>query len=79
MPKAITIRNVPDDVVTELSVRAARGGRSLQEFLRGHLIDYAHATDLEVWLDGARHEATRLDPVWLSAQEIVGAVRADRP
>lgn len=79
MPKAITIRNVPDDVVTELSVRAARGGRSLQEFLRGHLIDYAHTTDIEAWLEEARHEATARDPIRLSADEIVEAVRADRP
>jgi plasmid stability protein len=38
---AITIRDVPDDVRDELAVRAARNGKSLQEYLRGMLIETA--------------------------------------
>lgn len=33
----VTIRNVPDDVHDELAARAARSGRSLQEYLLAEL------------------------------------------
>lgn len=33
MPKMIQIRNVPDEVHTELKVRAARAGMSLSDYL----------------------------------------------
>jgi plasmid stability protein len=39
MSVAITIRDVPDEVRDELAARAARSGRSLQEYLRAMLID----------------------------------------
>jgi antitoxin FitA len=39
MSVAITIRDVPDEVRDELAARAARAGKSLQEYLRGMLID----------------------------------------
>jgi antitoxin FitA len=39
MPVAITIRDVPDGVRDELAARAAREGKSLQEYLRGMLIN----------------------------------------
>ena len=35
----ITVRDVPDEVRDELAARAARGGMSMQEFLRSYLID----------------------------------------
>ena len=41
MGVAITVRDVPDDVRDELAARAARAGSSLQEYLRGLLIDAA--------------------------------------
>lgn len=41
MPVVITIRDVPDDVRDELGARAARAGQSLQEYLRGMLVDTA--------------------------------------
>lgn len=37
MPVTITIRAVPDDVRDELAARAARSGRSLQEYLSTEL------------------------------------------
>lgn len=77
MAKAVTIRNVPDHVVDELSARAERGGRSLQEFLRGHLIDFAHTRDVELWLEENRL-ARRLKPTSFTAREIVDSVHADR-
>lgn len=41
MSVAITIRDVPDEVRDELAARAARAGKSLQEYLRGMLIEVA--------------------------------------
>lgn len=39
MGVAITVRDVPEDVRDELAARAARAGQSLQEYLRGMLVD----------------------------------------
>jgi plasmid stability protein len=41
MGVAITVRDVPSEVRDELAARAARAGKSLQEFLRGFLVDAA--------------------------------------
>jgi plasmid stability protein len=41
MGVAITIRDVPDEVRDELAARAARAGKSLQEYVRGMLVDSA--------------------------------------
>ena len=41
MSVAITVRDVPDAVRDELAARAARAGKSLQEYLRGMLLDVA--------------------------------------
>ena len=41
MGVAITIRDVPDDVRDEHAARAARAGQSLQEYLRGMLVESA--------------------------------------
>jgi predicted nucleic acid-binding protein len=38
-PTVSSISNVPDDVRDELAARAGRSGRSLQEYLRGALVD----------------------------------------
>lgn len=46
MPTSITIRNVPDDTRQELAARAARSGRSLQEYLRAELMDLATKPDI---------------------------------
>ncbi|NNF13485.1 MAG: hypothetical protein HKN72_09685 [Gemmatimonadetes bacterium] len=45
MPKSITIRDVPDSTARRLATRAASTGRSLQEYLRGHLIEWAERPD----------------------------------
>lgn len=39
MGVAITVRDVPDEVRDELAARAARAGKSLQEYLRAMLVD----------------------------------------
>lgn len=41
MSVAITVRDVPDAVRDELASRAARAGKSLQEYVRGLLVDSA--------------------------------------
>ena len=59
MPKSITIRDVPDEVRDELAARAARSGRSLQEYLRAELIEVARRQDVAVVLARARERAER--------------------
>jgi hypothetical protein len=41
MGVAITVRDVPVEVRDELAARAARAGKSLQEYLRGFLVETA--------------------------------------
>jgi len=63
---AVTIRDVPDGVRDELAARAARGGQSLQEYLRTLLVNVAEKPTVGDVLARARArvEATgvRLDP-----------------
>ncbi|MGQ0680486.1 MAG: FitA-like ribbon-helix-helix domain-containing protein [Actinomycetota bacterium] len=42
---SITVRDVPDEARNELAARAARSGRSLQEYLRNELIELARRPD----------------------------------
>jgi antitoxin FitA len=42
---SITIRDVPQQARDELAARAARSGRSLQEYLRAELIELASSPD----------------------------------
>jgi plasmid stability protein len=53
----VTIRDVPDDVRDELAARAARSGRSLQEYLKGQLIDLARRPSAADVLVEIRHRA----------------------
>lgn len=41
MPKAVQIRDVPDDTITVLRARAATAGMSMSEYLRSELIRLA--------------------------------------
>jgi plasmid stability protein len=77
MPKSITIRDVPDDTTAELAARAAVTGRSLQEYLRGRLVEMARLPDPEVMLARlrARKAATGGN---LSAADILEHRDADR-
>ena len=73
MTVAITIRNVPDEVRDELAARAARSGRSLQEYLLRQLADLAARPSVDEVVARARARVqatgTRLD---------VGGILADR-
>jgi hypothetical protein len=77
MPTSITIRDVPDETRDELAARAARSGRSLQEYLRGEMIELARKPDIESWLERVegRKRTTRSE---LSVDEILSSRDEDR-
>lgn len=77
MPVAITIRNVPDEVRDELAARAARSGRSLQEYLAAQLSDLAARPDVGEALAAARSRA-RISGRVLAAEDIVEDRDAER-
>lgn len=54
---ALTVRNVPDKVRDELAARAARSGRSLQEYLAAALADLASRPSVVDVLTRARQRA----------------------
>lgn len=78
MSVAITVRGVPDKVRDELATRAARAGMSLQEYLRGMLVQSATrpAVDDVIARARSRVEATG---VRVDAESILAARDADRP
>jgi antitoxin FitA len=77
MPVAITVRDVPDEVRHELAARAARAGKSLQEYVRGLLVDAAARPPVDDVIARARARVaatgTRVD-----AESILAARDADR-
>jgi plasmid stability protein len=73
----ITIRHVPDEVRDELAARAARTGRSLQEFLLGELARLAAKPTVEqllVDVAGRKRRSGRVVP----AAEILADLDAER-
>jgi len=54
----ISVRDVPDAVRDELAGRAARAGKSLQEYLRGMFVDAAARPPVEDVIARARARAT---------------------
>lgn len=59
MSKSVTIRNIPDQTRDELASRAARGGQSLQEYLRAQLIALADGPDNRTLLEAIRERKRR--------------------
>jgi antitoxin FitA len=74
---SITIRDVPAEVRDELAVRAARSGRSLQEYLSAELAELASRPDVAEIVVRARRRA-RAAGRHLSAEEILADRDADR-
>jgi antitoxin FitA len=74
---AITVRNVPDQVRDELAARAARSGRSLQEYLLNQFVEMASQPSLDEAISRARARvaATRTR---LSSVDILAARDEDR-
>jgi plasmid stability protein len=77
MSVAITVRNVPDEVRDALAVRAARAGKSLQEYLRSMLVESASRPSIEDVIARAR---ARVDAtgVRADADSILAARNTDR-
>lgn len=74
---SVTIRDVPDDARNTLAARAARNGQSLQEYLRGALIELADKPDLaELMADVRQRKAVVGTEV--SADQILADLHADR-
>jgi antitoxin FitA len=59
MAPGITIRDVPEETRDELAARAARSGRSLQEYLRSELIELAARPDPVDVITRARERVRR--------------------
>lgn len=72
----MTIRDIPDDVRNELAARAARSGRSLQEYVRGVLIDFAWRPSAADVLVSVRQHARTLPAI--SMDDVLDDLRADR-
>jgi antitoxin FitA len=77
MSVAITVRDVPDEVRDELAARAARAGKSLQEYVRGMLIDSAARPPVDDVLARARARVSATG-VRADAETILAARDADR-
>jgi plasmid stability protein len=74
---AITVRDVPDEVRDELAARAARAGKSLQEYLRGMLIDSASRPPVADVIARARARVSATG-AQLDAESIIAARDANR-
>ena len=74
---SITVRNVPDDVHAELAARAARSGRSLQEYLRDELLRLAERPDPAELMARARERVKRMGTT-LTAEQILEYRDSDR-
>jgi len=74
---AITIRDIPDEVRDELAARAARAGKSLQEYLRGMLIGSAARPPVDDVIARARARVAATG-VRVDAESILSARDADR-
>jgi antitoxin FitA len=74
---AVTIRQVPDEVRDELAARAARAGKSLQEYLLGMLVDTAARPPVDDVIARARARVTATG-VKVTAESILAARDADR-
>lgn len=77
MGVAITIREVPDEVRDELAARAARTGKSLQQYLRSMLVDGATRPHVDDVIARARARVATTG-THLDTDEILAARDADR-
>jgi hypothetical protein len=74
---SITIRDVPQEARDELASRAARTGRSLQEYLRAELIDLARRPSVDEVMSRARARVAATG-THASAARILEHLDADR-
>jgi plasmid stability protein len=74
---SITIRDVPDETRAELAARAARSGRSMQEYVRLKLVELTSVPEREEVLARISRRVERTG-TRVSAREIIAARDADR-
>ncbi len=77
MTVALTVRNVPESVRDELATRAARSGRSMQEFLLAQLNELAATPSAADVIARARSRATATSSQ-LAPESIIAARDAER-
>lgn len=77
MATTMTIRHVPEDIRNELAARAARSGRSLQEFMLAEIIRLASRPSVDDLLTEVR-ERKRQAGRRLTREEILADRDADR-
>jgi plasmid stability protein len=77
MTTSITVRDVPDETRNELASRAARSGRSLQEYLRLQLVEFASRPEIAATLETVR-ERKRRTGSRLPSESILAARDSDR-
>ena len=77
MSVAITVRDVPDAVRDELAGRAARSGKSLQEYVRGLLLDATARPAVEDVIARARARVAATG-ARVDAESILAARDAER-
>jgi len=61
MAVQITIRDVPEEVRDELASRAAREGKSMQEYVKGELERLAGRPSVHDWLERVRDRERAAD------------------
>ena len=74
---AVTIRDVPDETRNTLAARAARNGQSLQEYLRGALVELAAQPDIAELMTSVRNRKSTADSS-LPGGTILHHLRSDR-
>ncbi|MDQ3460442.1 MAG: hypothetical protein M3498_14265 [Deinococcota bacterium] len=77
MTISITIRKVPAETRDELASRAALAGQSLQEYLRGQLIELASKPEPHLLMARVRTRTSRVGTT-VPAETILGHRDADR-
>lgn len=77
MAKAITVRNVPDEVRDELAARAARAGQSMQEYVWELLVDAA-SQPVPVDLINQIREHARASGKRVDSATVLADLEADR-
>jgi antitoxin FitA len=73
----ITIRDVPEATRAELAARAARSGRSMQEYLRNHMVRLAEAPEPEEVLARIRRRKSATG-VGLTTEDILDQKGVDQ-
>ena len=74
---AVTVRDIPEATRNALAARAANSGQSLQEYLRGALIEMASKPDVAELMTQVRQQKTAAQSS-LSADAILGHITDGR-